>query len=74
MTRDYKHPSGRIQARRADGRFRKVTAQDVGIGACPKCDGFTARPKPPEGRFIDPVDFHARVCLSCGWDSRKDGP
>ena len=67
----YKHGNGRIQARGAGGRFRKWAGNDFGIGVCPKCQTITAQPKLPESGPIDPVDFNARVCAGCGWDSRK---
>lgn len=71
MTRAYRHSNGRIQARGARGRFRQWTGEDVGIGVCPKCSTLTVRPE-LKGPFIDPLDFHARICGNCGWDSRKD--
>lgn len=72
MAREYRHRNGRIQARGAGGRFRKWTGDDAGIGVCPRCRTITTRPELDQSKpFIDPVDFHARVCGNCGWDSRK---
>lgn len=70
MPAPYRGPSKRIQARGSRGRFRKWTGEDVGIGVCPRCQHLTLQPKLPETPFIDPRDFHARVCPGCGWDSR----
>ena len=67
----YKHGNGRIQARGVSGRFRKFTSDELGVGSCPRCLALTLRPKLPNTPFIDPRDFNARVCASCGWDSRR---
>lgn len=67
----YKRANGRIQGRAANGRFRKFTGEEFGIGVCPKCQTLTTRPELSTTDFIDPRDFNARVCANCGWDSRK---
>lgn len=66
-----KHANGRIQGRAGNGRFRKFTGEEFGIGVCPNCQTLTTRPTLPDAPFIDPRDFNARVCSNCGWDSRK---
>jgi hypothetical protein len=66
----YTHGNGRIQGRAGNGRFRRFTGEEFGIGVCPKCQTLTTRPELPAVGPIDPVDFNARVCV-CGWDSRK---
>lgn len=71
----YKRSNGRIQERAASGRFRRTTGADVGVGVCPKCRTLTTRPELPKTDGpVDPALFNARVCASCGWDSRKEKP
>lgn len=72
--RTFRHPNKRLTGRGGNGRFRQITAEDVGIGACPVCSGITSRPPEPaefaKGN-IDPRAFNewqkARHCPQCGW-------
>jgi hypothetical protein len=67
-----------IQARAADGSFRVLTGQDVGIGVCPTCSHLTTQPAEPASfkqGMVAPEDFRkwtrARVCGSCGWKNSE---
>jgi hypothetical protein len=63
----HRHQGGRLQERASDGRFVKPDA----IGTCPRCHQPVTSPELPKTRPVDPVLYNARVCVSCGWDSRK---
>lgn len=63
----YKAPNKRIISRAGNGRFRKSTMADFGIGgACPVCRHFLIRHYEGDSRepFIDPRKFRYR-CFSC---------
>lgn len=63
----HQHDSGRLQERGGDGRFARPEA----TGVCPKCQQPVVQPELPETRPVDPALYNARVCVACGWDSRK---
>lgn len=62
----YRYPNKRMVFR-SQGRFRKATAEDIGIGGvCPKCNHFLLRhyDGDPDGPFVDPSKFRYR-CFNC---------
>lgn len=73
------HRNGKnIQARSADGSFRRWTGDDVGIGSCPCCAHLTVQPAEPDAfksGMVAPEDFRrwskARVCKNCGWENAE---
>lgn len=62
-----KATNGRLIPRSGDGRFRRFTGQDVGIGGvCPKCDHLLLRHYDGDEsqRPLDPAKWRYR-CFTC---------
>jgi hypothetical protein len=67
MALHYKAPNGRIIPRAGNGRFRKTTLSDFGLGCilCPKCRGLNPYDEyRQEGGFVMKNDppTHCRHC------------
>jgi hypothetical protein len=69
----HKHSNGRLVPRRANGRFRKTTIQDLGVAGvigceCGRC--IVGKRAEQTGPFIDPFLFNKVIypehCPSCG--------
>jgi hypothetical protein len=60
----YKASDGRLIDRGDDGRFRKTTLGDLGIGTCEVCGAFTSPDWEALGPCPDPrrVNEHRRRC------------
>ncbi len=56
----------RIQSRRSNGRFRRITLADIGMACCPKCGAiYTFDLSQFNGqRFIDPRELN-RAMATC---------
>ena len=62
-----KAPNGRLIPRSGDGRFRRVTGADAGIGGvCPECDHLLLRHYDGDEsqRPLDPAKWRYR-CFTC---------
>ena len=66
MPRPYKAKNKRIQMRSRNGRFRRTTAADLGIGVCPVCNHLTRQVYDGDENdpFPDPRKFRHR-CFTC---------
>lgn len=63
----YKAPNGRLIPRAGNGRFRRATGQDVGIGGvCPTCQHLLLRHYDGDEteRPLDPAKWRYR-CFTC---------
>lgn len=63
----WKYPNKRFAFRSNDGRFRRATGKDLGIGGiCPICKHLLMRhyDGDPQDTMIDPFKFRYR-CFTC---------
>jgi len=62
----YKMPNGTVVLRGVDGRFRRATGADFGVGVCSNCQGLTVEFYDGDlnDRPCDPRKFRQR-CYRC---------